>query len=147
MWKGQPVEIKRKWGSYEFSEVELQELLDDKTITINYNGRPFHGKLEYQEGKFEGRDVKWLGFKPQQMKRDGYVTGIFNGEEKQVKSEFRGYRFTEKEWEILFDGGNVVIEITNNKGEQQKVSCKLGMNEFTNSKKEKVRYFGIVPTY
>ena len=147
VWKGQPVEIKRKWGSYEFSDVELQELLDDKTITINYNGRPFHGKLEYQEGTFEGRDVKWLGFKPQQTKRDGYVTGIFNGEEKQVKSEFRGYKFTEKEWEILFDGGNVVIEITNNKGEQQKVSCKLGMNEFTNSKKEKVRYFGIVPTY
>ena len=144
--EGKPVEIKRTWGEYTFSELELQQLLEGNTITIQYKGRPLQGKLEYQERKLDGKNVKWLGFKSIMQEREGYVTGLFNGQERQIKSSYAGHTFTQEELDILFGGGNVTIEITNKKGERQKVSCKLGMNSFQKGK-DTIRYFGVIATF
>ena len=70
-WVGRPgekIKIKRKWGSHEFSESEIDDLFAGKTVEFEATskaGKPYtaKGKLEEQVFQADGRNITFYGFK------------------------------------------------------------------------------------
>lgn len=63
-WNGEIVRIKNIWNGYYFSDQELQDLFDDKSIKIKTS---INGKQQEVVGKLENLEYKgtsYVGFSP-----------------------------------------------------------------------------------
>lgn len=62
--KGEDIRFKHSWGKHSFTDAELKDLADGKTITFDYQGRNKTGSL--QQGRYKG--AKYWAFTPDDFK-------------------------------------------------------------------------------
>lgn len=106
-WNNREVAFNRHYGSHRFSDDEVEELLNGDEITIELktkDGKTVKAKGKLAEQTYKGK--KFIGFSGQ-MIREGYVSGVWNGQKVTVKGSYMDYKFTPEEMQQLFDGESV----------------------------------------
>ena len=106
MWNGQEVAFKKTYGEHTFTADEVTKLLAGETITFTTSKGSLSGKLAIQE--YQGR--KYVGFKAEYPKEEGYVYGNWKGRDIRFKDTFMKHTFTEDEARQLLAGGKIVIK-------------------------------------
>lgn len=138
VWQGKEVKFKHGFDGYIFTPSEIQQLLNDETITINTEKGQVAGKLENQE--YKGRP--YVGFKAQLPKRKGYIYGTFKGKDISFKGEFMGYKFTETDTKQLLAGEKITFKGRSKAGKEMIVTGGLALQTY-----EGVKFWGFKPEF
>lgn len=126
IWQGKPVSFKNSFAGHTFTPNEIQDLLANKTITIQTQKGAFTGKLANQI--YQGKS--FVGFKAEFPKREGYVYGKFQGKDISFKGEFMKHVFTQQEIQQLLNGEEITIVGTDRHGQQRTVSGVLAKQSY-----------------
>ena len=126
-WHGKEIKFKRTFMGYHFNDDECLRLLDGETITFTGTfktgeSKELKGKLEKQKTQ---SGVEYIGIKAIFPLRDGYASGIFNGQEVSFKGSWSDHVFTEDEIKKLLAGEIINIEFTKKDGNKSNVNGKL----------------------
>ena len=128
MFEGKEIKFKRTLMGYRFSDAECNSLLSGATLTFtgtskDGNKQELKGALEKQK---TSSGVIFYGIKPQFPLREGYVKGVFKGQEATIKGSWSDHVFTEDEVRRLFAGETIAITYTSKKdGKPAQASGKL----------------------
>lgn len=126
-WHGKEIKFKRTFMGYHFNDDECLRLLDGETIT--FTGTFKTGESEELKGKLEKQKtqsgVEYIGIKAIFPPREGYASGIFNGQEVSFKGSWSDHVFTEDEIKKLLAGETINIEFTKKGGNKSNVNGKL----------------------
>ena len=126
-WHGKEIKFKRTFMGYHFNDDECLRLLDGETITFTGTfktgeSKELKGKLEKQKTQ---SGVEYIGIKAIFPPREGYASGIFNGQEVSFKGSWSDHVFTEDEIKKLLAGEIINIEFTKKDGNKSNVNGKL----------------------
>ena len=140
---GESISFKKKWGTYEFSEVEMERLLAGEEIEISYiqeggNVKVLKGNL--QKGTYKG--FEFWGFQvTEEPLPDNKCEGIHipTGKTVRFNNEWGGHKFTEEEIYDLLAGEKITIECISQKGTLYKVVGQLKEDTYKGKK-----YWGFV---
>lgn len=118
IWGEEEVKFKRVFMGYRFTDDECEKLLIGGKISFTgtmADGKtiPVTGGLEWQKTT---SGIEYVGLKPEFPLRDGYVQGIFKGQEVSIKGSWSDHTFTSEELQKLFAGETVTIDFTSKKG-------------------------------
>ena len=107
---GERISFKRTWGTYTFTDSELQKLLLGEEIEIEYKDKDGKGRKirgSFGENKYKGN--KYWGFI--KTSDDAYITGLFvpTGETVTFKKTWSGHEFTADEAMKLLAGESIAI--------------------------------------
>lgn len=127
IWNGAEIKFKRKFMGYEFSDAECEQLLNGETLT--FTGTFKTGEQKELKGKLEKQKtdsgVEYIGIKAIFPPREGYVSGIFNGQEASIKGSWSDHVFTDEEIKKLFAGESITIDFTKKDGNKSTATGKL----------------------
>lgn len=140
---GEDVSFSRSWGGHEFSDDEVSQLLDGKTISFSAtskDGRHFlvSGKLGH--GTYEGHD--FIGFQKETLQMTDAngealpekerAEGVWatTGETVSFTREWASHRFTDEEVTRLLAGETIDIEATSKTGQPFMAFGSLGHGTF-----------------
>lgn len=125
--KGQEIRFKRKYMDYPFSDEECKALLAGENLSIVVTNRD--GNKITLTGVLEKQSInggpEFYGYKGVFPVREGYVRGMWKGQEITIKGSFSDHVFTETELERLFDDKAIVISYTGKNGDTQQVDGKI----------------------
>jgi DNA topoisomerase-3 len=138
-WNGENVSVKKVYAGHEFTDEEIEQLLNGEEIVIECKGDkgPYKCKGKLDHCEYNGK--QYIGFN-----RTGFVndnssssadrfTGTWNGEEVNVKRVYAGHTFTDDEIKDLLAGKEITIECTGQKG-KYKCKGKLDHCEYNGNK-------------
>lgn len=127
---GKTITISRSYGDHRFTDKEIQDLYEGKTITISFN--TLYGNKKEVTGKLDKKDwpeneIVFWGFITNSIeeKENTIVEGIYQGKVIKFKNKFADHLFTESEIQSLLDGDSIYIKITNKNGKEVAVRLKL----------------------
>lgn len=138
IWQGKEVQFKNSFGGYKYTQAEIDQLLANQTITITTEKGTYTGKLEIQE--YQGR--KFVGFKPQFPKKEGYIYGNFKGKEISFKGEFMGHTFTPDEVDRLLAGNKIVFQGKSKAGKEMTVGGGIELQTYQGR-----QFYGFKPEF
>lgn len=138
IWKDHPISVKREWGGHRFTDEEVQNLLNGKTIefkAISKSGNSYtaKGKLEKQE--YNGNT--FIGFKPifEEKKDDvDRYEGTWNGRTVRFKKDWGGHHFTIEECEKLINGEVIEFSAVSKGGKSYIARGALAEQEYNGNK-------------
>lgn len=138
VWQGKPVRFKNQFAGHLFTPSEIQKLLNDEPITFTTEKGTYTGKLAVQS--YQGH--QYVGFKAEFPKREGYVYGMFKGQEISFKGEFMGYKFTDDDIEKLLAGTKITFKGKSKGGKEMMVAGGLEQQTYQGRK-----FFGFKPEF
>ena len=130
VWKGKQIRFKNQFAGHLFTPSEIQQLLNDETITFTTEKGSYTGKLEVQT--YQGH--QYVGFKAQFPKKEGYVYGQFKGQEISFKGEFMGYKFTDDDIKKLLAGTKIAFKGKSKAGKEMMVAGGLAQQTYQGRK-------------
>ena len=138
VWQGKPVRFKNQFAGHLFTPSEIQKLLNDEQITFTTDKGTYTGKLAVQS--YQGH--QYVGFKAEFPKREGYVYGMFKGQEISFKGEFMGYKFTDDDIEKLLAGTKIAFKGKTKAGKEKMVAGGLEQQTYHGRK-----FWGFKPEF
>lgn len=142
-WNGQNVTFNRVYMGHEFTDTEVQSLLNNDEVIINAvgkDGKDVKIKGRLAEQNYKGH--KFVGYKGEFM-REGYVEGTWQGKNVTIKASYMDHTFTVDELETLFNGGEVAIQ-THKGDNTYDLTGKLEIQEYNGRKF--IGYKAVFPT-
>lgn len=143
-WNGKEVSFKRVWSGHEFTDDEVEALLNGEEITIECvsakSGKPFKCKGKLADLEYNGK--AYVGFDKTEFVNDGNgsasadrVSGTWNGKEVSFKRVWSGHTFTDAEIKDLLAGKEITIEgVSAKSGKTFKCKGKLANLEYKGAK-------------
>lgn len=132
IWNGEEIKFKRIFMKYRFTDAECETLLSGESISFTgekQDGTKIElcGKLERQKTE---NGNEYVGLKAEFPIRDGYVRGVFKGEQVTIKNSWSSHTFTPDELAQLFAGKTITISYTNKHGQPATADGKLAWQTF-----------------
>lgn len=129
IWNGKSVSFNKVFMGHEFSDDELDTLLNNGEVIINVkdkSGKPTKVKGKLAEQEYKGH--KFIGYKGEFM-NNGYVSGTWNGRKVVIKGSYMDHKFTPEELNTLFNGSSVDVE-THKDDKTYHLTGKLEVQEY-----------------
>lgn len=144
LWNGQEVTFNREWGGYRFSDEEIEDLLDGKSIVIepisSKTGKPYKCKGHFAEQSFtndKGEEVSYWGFEREGFINDNNndsdkISGVYEptGDTVRFKKVWGGHTFTDSEIEALLAGDNIEFDAVSKNGKNYVARGRLEEQEW-----------------
>ena len=116
---GMMVTMSKNYGSYQFSEEELDKLYKGDTIEINFTsqwGNTKHIKGRLDRRTWDDKNIVFWAFVTEDLQspEENIVTGIYQGQKIRFKNQFGTHKLTEDEIKRLLNGESIYVVITNN---------------------------------
>ena len=136
VWNGQEeIKFKRIFMGYRFTDEECEALLSGGNVS--FTGTFADGRSSQVVGRLERQKtesgIEYVGIKPSFPPRDGYVRGVFKGQEVNVKGSWSDHTFTDDEMAKLFAGETITIDFTSKNG-PSKATGKLEWQRYQGKK-------------
>ena len=132
VWQGRNIKFNGIYAGHEFTDDEIDKLLNDEEIAFDGESKgksiKLQGKLEEQE--YKGH--KFIGFKGS-IVREGYVDCIWQGKEAKYKGSFMDYVFTDED-NAKLQAGETISFKTHKDDKEYSVSGKLAVQEYKGRK-------------
>lgn len=125
---GQEIKFRRTYMGYTFSDTECESLLSG--ATLEFTGTMKDGTTQTLKGKLEKQKtssgIVFYGVKATFPPREGYVQGVFKGQNVSFKGSWSDHVFTQDEVDKLLAGETITVSYTSKKdGKKVPVSGKL----------------------
>lgn len=127
---GHMITMSKNYGTYHFSDKELEDLYAGKSIVITFvtsygNERTVEGRLEKKD--WPEKELQFWAFvaKDLENKEDSMITGIYQGEKIKFKNQFADHKLDDDEVSKLLNGKAIYAVITNKNGNRSSVRIKL----------------------
>lgn len=135
MWGEEEIKFKRVFMGYRFTDDECEKLLLDGKIsftgkTASGEQMPVTGRLARQK---TASGIEFVGLNPEFPLREGYVKGVFKGQDVTVKGSWSNHTFTQEELQKLFAGETITIDYTSKNG-ASKATGKLEWQRYQGKK-------------
>ena len=143
VWNGKEVSFKKVWSGHEFTDDEVEQLLNGEEITIecisSKSGKPFKCKGKLADLEYNGKS--YVGFDKTEFVNDSNgsgsadrASGEWNGKQVSFKKIWSGHTFTDKEVQDLLAGKEITIDCISAKtGKAFKCKGKLANLEYNGS--------------
>ena len=123
--KDRDIKFKRSWGGHEFTDEEIESLLNGDKITFELNGNKVTGGLEAKQfTNDEGKTVDYVGF-TKDIDLDVYAVGQWKGKKIKFKRKWSGHEFTDQEIADLLADKTIEFQATSKKGSSYTAKGKL----------------------
>lgn len=144
LWNGEEIKFKRSFMGYAFTDEECETLLNGGTINFTVTDKdgksmPLSGKLERQK---TDNGIEYVGLKAEFPLREGYVRGVFKGQNVTMKGSWSNHKFTDDELRRLFAGETIAINYTQQSGKEDNINGKLEWQMYQGK-----RFLGFKPQF
>lgn len=145
VFKGKDIKFKKKFAGHEFSEEEINSLVNEEKITFTGDsGKSFTGGLAEQTFVTnDGKSIKYWGFKAEMPQNNDYYYCDFNGKSIKFKKKFAGHIFSEKELQKLANGETITFVGNNSK----EFTGNLAEQSFVTDDGKTIKFWGFKPDF
>ena len=127
---GHMITISKSYGDHIFSDQEIKDLFEGKSIVITFNTqwgneRTVQGKIEKKD--WPEKEIEFYTFVTQDLNNieTDFVEGLYQGEKIKFKNKFADYKFTQEDIDTLLNAKPIYCIITNSNGNRTAVRLTL----------------------
>ena len=146
VWKGKKIRFKRTWGGHEFTDEEVEALLNGEEISLfgldSKTGSKYIVKGRLEEGTYNGHS--YVGFtstgflnddgservQGSSAKSGDYCTGVWKKQSIRFKRAWGGHEFTDEECKQLLAGKEISFEAVSKAGTTYTAKGKLSKQTY-----------------